>query len=74
MQALLPQYRAVTEAYMAAVSSLGLRLVRLIALALYCPADYFDEMFATPTTTLRPLHYSAAISDPNLGLFGAGNA
>lgn len=72
VQDLLPHYRAVTEEYMAALSSLGLRLVRLIALALYCPRDYFDDMFATPTTTLRPLHYSAAVSDPKLGLFGAG--
>jgi isopenicillin N synthase-like dioxygenase len=58
---------------MAAVAALGIRLVRLIALALRCPRDIFDAGFSQETTVLRPLHYSAAVSDSAQGRFGAGD-
>ena len=57
---------------MAAMATLGLRLVHLIALALGCPRDYFDVAFSKASTTLRPLHYSSDVSNPTHGLFGAG--
>ena len=59
---------------MAAMEALGLRLVRLIALALRCPPDFFDAAFVKALTVLRPLHYNDEVSDPVLGLFGAGQS
>ncbi|KAL4428005.1 hypothetical protein ABPG75_002094 [Micractinium tetrahymenae] len=71
-EALLPGYRRVTEAYWQAVRQLGGRLLRLLALSLGLPADYFAPYFTQPMLFLRPLHYSAEKSDVSDGLFGAG--
>lgn len=68
----MPGYRAVTEAYLAAMMELGVRLVRLIARALRLPPDHFDADFRKPMAFLRPLHYSEEPSDPALGHFAAG--
>ena len=57
---------------MAAMTELGLRLIKYLALALNLPADYFHESFAKPMVFLRPLHYNAEKSDPSNGIFGAG--
>ena len=57
---------------MAAMTELGLRLIKFIALALHLPADYFSENFVKPMVFLRPLHYNAEKSDPSNGIFGAG--
>lgn len=51
---------------------LGMRLVRLIALALRLPRDYFDEKFQKPMAFLRPLHYTAEVSNVEGGQFAAG--
>ena len=72
LQALIPGYRATTEAYLAAMIGLGMRLVRLIALALRLPLNYFDDKFEKPMAFLRPLHYNEEPSDPKNGLFAAG--
>ena len=72
MQALLPGYRATTEAYMEAMTSLGLRLVSLLALALRLPKNFFDEKFKKPMIFLRPLHYTDDISSEKDGIFASG--
>lgn len=69
---LLPGYRETTEKYMAAMVHLGLRLVRLLALALRLPADYFEDSFQKPMSFLRPLHYTDEVSSEEMGLFAAG--
>ncbi|KAK9814115.1 hypothetical protein WJX72_000846 [[Myrmecia] bisecta] len=71
-EALLPDFRPVTMEYFHAMHVLGLRLVRLIALALQLPADHFDSNFDKPLINLRPLHYSAKVSRPSEGIYGAG--
>ncbi|KAL4445389.1 hypothetical protein ABPG77_011214 [Micractinium sp. CCAP 211/92] len=71
-EALVPGYRAVTEAYWEAVGQLGGRLLRLLALSLNLPAEYFAPFFTRPMLFLRPLHYSAEKSNVSDGLFGAG--
>eukprot|EP00798_Chlamydomonas_sp_ICE-L_P028005 gene28005-31102_t len=69
---ILPSYRTVTMEYFEAVNALGLRLIRLLALTLGLEATYFDSYFQPPMMVLRPLHYTAQISKPTDGVFGAG--
>ena len=63
-QELLPEFRRVTEAYFGAVTALGMRLLRLLALALDLPPEHFHPMFSKPMLFLRPLHYIARKSQP----------
>eukprot|EP00775_Hariotina_reticulata_P010233 gene10233-10393_t len=69
---LLPGFRAVITGYFDAVTDLGRRLLRLVALSLDLPADYFRPYFSKPMIALRPLHYSAEVSAPSDGIFAAG--
>ncbi|KAG2482592.1 hypothetical protein HYH03_018476 [Edaphochlamys debaryana] len=68
----LPHYRQATWQYYEALYGLGMRLLRLLALSLGLPPDHFHPAFEQPMVTLRPLHYTAEISDPGAGVFGAG--
>lgn len=52
------------EAYYAGLLDLGERIMRLIALTLDLPENWFVERFTRPIAILRPLHYSARISKP----------
>ena len=63
-QALLPEFRRVAEAYFGAVAALGMRLLRLLALALDLPPEHFHPMFSRPMLFLRPLHYIPRKSQP----------
>lgn len=71
-EALLPGFRAATEAYFGAMTGLGHRLLRLLALSLGLAPDYFDPAFDRPMVFLRPLRYSGRVSRPDDGVFGAG--
>ena len=62
---MLPKYKQVTQAYFSAVTALGMRLLRLLALALELPAEHFDRMFSKPMLFLRPLHYAPRKSHPD---------
>lgn len=72
LQELLPGYRATTEAYFSAMTKLGLRLIKLIALALRLAPNFFDDKFDKPMTFLRPLHYTDEVSSTDDGIFAAG--
>ncbi|EIE25730.1 oxygenase-like protein [Coccomyxa subellipsoidea C-169] len=69
---LLPEYRRVTNTYFSAVTDLGMRMLRLLALALGLAPDYFLPMFGRPMLFLRPLHYIPRRSQPDQGIFAAG--
>lgn len=71
-EALLPGFRAAVTSYFDALTDLGHKLLRLLALALKLPGDYFDPMFVKPMVALRPLHYSAEVSVPTDGVLGCG--
>ena len=45
LQELLPGFRAVWESYFAQVKALGVRVLRLIAIALELPPEYFAPWF-----------------------------
>ena len=53
----LPGFRDTALAYMAALESLCQKLVRIYAVALDLPADYFDAMFEKPNMIQRFTHY-----------------
>jgi isopenicillin N synthase-like dioxygenase len=71
-EALVPGFRAATEAYFSALTALGFRLLRLLAESLGLPPGHFDPYFGRPMVFLRPLRYSAEVSRPGDGVFGAG--
>ena len=52
------------QAYMEAVTGLARRLLRIIAIALTLPPDFFLPQFDKPLAFLRPLHYSPQVSIP----------
>ena len=55
----LPGFRNIALSYMSAMEQLGKRLVRVYAVALDLPADYFDAVFARPNMIQRMTHYPA---------------
>ncbi|WIA38103.1 hypothetical protein OEZ86_001465 [Tetradesmus obliquus] len=69
---LLPGFRQTVTAYCDAATGLGMRLLRLLALSLGLPGGYFAPYFTHPMVALRPLHYTAEVSSPGEGVFGAG--
>ena len=65
----MPEFRAATTAYYAAMEAMATRLVPIVALALDLPADYFAEAFAAPNCTIRLIHYPPH-PDPEDNEFG----
>lgn len=64
-------YREIVEGYIEQLSSLGLRLTRLISLGLGLGYHALDEYFSDPMVTLRPISYQGA-SDESRGVFSCG--
>jgi isopenicillin N synthase-like dioxygenase len=69
---LLPHFQSTMERYHEAVSSIGFRVVQLIALALGLEKTHFDEHFQGPIATLRLLHYAKRKSQPEIGIYACG--
>ena len=65
VQELLPEFRPVMSAYYDALTALGMRLMRLLALTLNLPPGFFTDRFQQPLASLRPIHYSGRISQPD---------
>lgn len=53
----MPEFRAATTAYYAAMEAMTRRMVPVFAAALDLPDDYFAAAFAEPNCTLRLIHY-----------------
>ena len=71
-EALVPGFRAATQAYAAAMESLARRLMRLFEISLRLPPGHFDSFMHHPTCTTRLLHYppQPALAAP--GQIGCG--
>jgi isopenicillin N synthase-like dioxygenase len=65
----MPEFRAATTAYYAAMEAMATRLVPIVAVALDLPPDYFAEAFAQPNCTIRLIHYPPH-PDPEDNEFG----
>ena len=68
----LPGFREAIQAYYESVEAIGLRLIGLVALSLDLPADYFDEAFTPPKTSLRCLAYPPQPPNAAANQMGAG--
>jgi isopenicillin N synthase-like dioxygenase len=53
----LPGFRKPVQQYIAEIDGVAKRIVTAFAIGLGLPRNYFDAMFARPTTFLRLLHY-----------------
>lgn len=65
----MPEFRAATMEYYAAMQAMTTRLVPVFALALGLSEDYFAEAFAQPNGTIRLIHYPPQ-PDPGDNEFG----
>jgi isopenicillin N synthase-like dioxygenase len=68
----LPGFKEQTLAYQAAVRDLGDRVLRLMALSLDLPEDYFERVYDTPGLGLRLLHYPPQPEKAAANQIGAG--
>lgn len=68
----LPEVRAQSLAYIAAMNTLSLRLMQLMALSLDLPESYFDAACRDPMVTLRMLRYPPHPEGADERTFGAG--
>ena len=67
------QFETTMKQYFDVMSSVGLKVVQLLALAIGLPTKhFFDDAFADPMALLRLLHYSSAPSCPSKGIYGCG--
>jgi isopenicillin N synthase-like dioxygenase len=55
----LPEFKETVLRYMAAMEDLGRRLVKVYAVALELPENFFDSMFQQPSVVQRLSHYPA---------------
>jgi isopenicillin N synthase-like dioxygenase len=65
----MPEFRAATTAYYAAMEAMATQLVPIVAMALDLAPDYFAEAFAAPNCTIRLIHYPPH-PDPEDNEFG----
>ncbi len=65
----MPEFRAATTEYYAAMEAMTARLVPVFALALDLSEDYFAAAFAAPNCTIRLIHYPPQ-PDPGDNEFG----
>lgn len=66
-------FRETMEQYFKEASSVGFRLVQLLALSIGVDEHYFDDAFSDdPMAVLRLLHYSKEQSHPEDGIYACG--
>jgi isopenicillin N synthase-like dioxygenase len=65
----MPEFRAATTAYYAAMEAMTTQLVPVFAAALGLPLDYFAAAFDEPNCTIRLIHYPPQ-PDPGANEFG----
>lgn len=68
----LPGFKDAIKAYYRELDALGARLIRLTALSLELPEDYFVEAFTPPHTSLRCLCYPPQPEAAEFNQMGAG--
>ncbi|EOD8996023.1 TPA: isopenicillin N synthase family oxygenase [Klebsiella pneumoniae] len=67
-----PRFRQQAEDYMSYMDILGRKIVRLLALSLQLPEDFFDEGLKEPMIISRMLHYPSQPMDARENQIGAG--
>ena len=69
---LVPGFKALTQAYEAAVRNLSHHLMRLIAIGLNLSGDHFESFMQDPMPILRLLHYPTQPAQVRDGQIGCG--
>eukprot|EP00884_Botryococcus_braunii_P017663 jgi/Botrbrau1/4580/Bobra.60_2s0066.1 len=69
---LLPGFRDTITRYFKDTSAVGLRLMKLIAVAMDLDEHFFQPFFTDPILVLRGHYYAPVRSDPSQGVFAAG--
>jgi isopenicillin N synthase-like dioxygenase len=65
-------FRPAWEAYYSAVTDLAARIMRVFAVALDLPEDYFQSFISAPISALRALNYPELDAPPSEGQLRAG--
>jgi isopenicillin N synthase-like dioxygenase len=65
-------FRSAWEAYYTAVTDLAARIMRVFAMALELPEDYFQSFIGAPISALRALNYPELDQPPPAGQLRAG--
>jgi isopenicillin N synthase-like dioxygenase len=68
----IPGFRAQMETYLVALGALAVDMMRILALSLELPRDYFDAMMREPMPVLRLIHYPPHPADARTNQLGAG--
>jgi isopenicillin N synthase-like dioxygenase len=68
----LPNFQATMERYYAAMTELGGRLYKTVALSLGLEESYFDSFYQEPLNTLRMIHYPPQPANPDPDQKGCG--
>jgi isopenicillin N synthase-like dioxygenase len=68
----IPGFRAHMETYLVALGALSVDMMRILALSLELPRDYFDAMMREPMPVLRLIHYPPHPVDARTNQLGAG--
>lgn len=66
------RFRQQTEDYMSYMNLLGRKIVRLLALSLQLPEDFFDQGLREPMLITRMLHYPSQPANARENQIGAG--
>lgn len=67
-----PAFRPAWEAYYSAVTDLAARIMKVFAVALELPEDYFQSYIGAPISALRALNYPELSAPPPEGQLRAG--
>lgn len=67
----LPWLREAAETYYDEMKALGMRMLRLVALAVGMPEDHFLQYAKKPMVQMRLFHYAQQPAEPEEGLHGA---
>lgn len=68
----IPGFREQMEGYLAELAALSRDMMRILALSLELPQDYFDAMMREPMPVLRLIHYPPHPVDARANQLGAG--
>jgi isopenicillin N synthase-like dioxygenase len=68
----IPGFRAQMETYLDRLAALSRDMMRILALSLELPRDYFDAMMREPMPVLRLIHYPPHPLDARANQLGAG--
>lgn len=71
-EAVAPGLRCAAESYMQALDRVARHVMRLIAIGLRLPGDYFEPFMRQPSPSLRLLHYPPHPAGAPTGQAGAG--